>query len=253
MEKYRNAKEESSQGLISENDEKDCPKEKRTQVELETIASLPDNHYAKDYLRRRMIPEDKLNILYFAEDFAKFVNSIRTDGKYSELKAEPGIVIPFFDQYHHLMGAQSRSFNNDRKFRYQTVSFDDEHKLVYGCERLDKNKTTFITEGPLDSLFLDNSLAAASSSMDHARDYGYKDKTILVFDNEPRNKEIVKLMAKQILDGYRVCIWPDYISEKDINDMVMAGNRPSAIQDTIIERSFSGIRASLELNSWKKV
>ena len=42
-----------------------------------------------------------------------------------------------------------------------------------------------------------------------------------VFDNEPRNREIVNRISKTIDRGEQVVIWPNNILEKDINDMVL--------------------------------
>ena len=48
----------------------------------------------------------------------------------------------------------------------------------------------------------------------------YKDKNnfIIVYDNEPRSPETIKKIDKAITLGYKVCIWPDDILVKDVND-----------------------------------
>ena len=43
-------------------------------------------------------------------------------------------------------------------------------------------------------------------------------------DNEPRSREIIKRMEKLIDKDYELVIWPDNVKEKDINDMVLAGD-----------------------------
>jgi len=54
--------------------------------------------------------------------------------------------------------------------------------------------------------------------------------------------------------GYKVCIWPDFISEKDINDMIIKQDLTgSAIQAIIDQNTFSGLAAKLRLQQWGKV
>jgi hypothetical protein len=72
-------------------------------------------------------------------------------------------------------------------------------------------------------------------------------------DNEPRSKEIVKLLAKNIDLGYNVCLWPDTVQEKDINEMVLSGKSIESIVDTINTNTFQGMEAKLRFISWRKV
>ena len=44
-----------------------------------------------------------------------------------------------------------------------------------------------------------------------------------IFDNEPRNKEIIKRMYDVIEKDYNVVIVPDDMRHKDINDMIISG------------------------------
>lgn len=74
-----------------------------------------------------------------------------------------------------------------------------------------------------------------------------------MFDNEPRNKEIVKRMKDIIELGYKICIWPEGLKEKDINDMVLANIPAGEIQDIINKNTHSGLAAMATLNSWKRV
>ena len=70
-------------------------------------------------------------------------------------------------------------------------------------------------------------------------------------DNEPRSKEIVNKMEKLINNNYELVIWPDSISQKDINDMVLADQQD--IQTTIDNNTFSGLEATVKLSAWKRI
>ena len=75
---------------------------------------------------------------------------------------------------------------------------------------------------------------------------------VFIFDNEPRNKEIIDRMYKAIEQDYELVIWPDGQVEKDINDMVLQGKSKSEIQNIIIENTYSGLSALTQLNSYKR-
>ena len=54
-----------------------------------------------------------------------------------------------------------------------------------GLDRIDMSKQIYAVEGPLDSLFLDNCIAVGGSDLNKL-----ESDVIIIFDNEPRNKEI---------------------------------------------------------------
>ena len=67
----------------------------------------------------------------------------------------------------------------------------------------------------------------------------------IVFDNEPRNGEIVKQIEKMIDKGRKVVLWPDNVEEKDINDMILSGMTKENIQEIIKQNTFSTAEAKL--------
>ena len=83
-------------------------------------------------------------------------------------------------------------------------------------------------------------------------DLGYLEgsNTILVYDNEPRNREIVNRIGKCIDRGETVVIWPNGIVEKDINDMVIAGHD---VMSMLKLNTYSGLQAKIKFNNWKKI
>ena len=88
----------------------------------------------------------------------------------------------------------------------------------------------------------------AGSDVD-IRTFGWSNY-IWVFDNEPRNREIVNRISKVIDRGDKVVIWPTGIKEKDINDMFLAGHDVQSLVDCNVYR---GLEATLKFNTWKKV
>ena len=72
----------------------------------------------------------------------------------------------------------------------------------------------------------------------------------MIYDNEPRNREITNRIAKTIDSGDKVVIWTNGIDDKDINDMVMSG---LDVQSVIESNTYSGLQAKLKFNTWKKI
>ena len=48
-------------------------------------------------------------------------------------------------------------------------------------------------------------------------------------------------------------VWPEFIEEKDVNDMVLNGFSPDEIQDIIDKHTAVNLRAKMEFVNWKKV
>ena len=65
--------------------------------------------------------------------------------------------------------------------------------------------------------------------------------------------KIVKQIEKFIDDGYSVVLWPEYVKEKDINEMVLSGRTDTEIKTIINENVYSGIQAKTQFVFWKKV
>ena len=225
-------------------------------LELPTIDSLPEAHFAKNYVQQRRIPETFWTQLYFAEDFASFIQTlgIEKDGLYKDDKR---LVIPFYDKEKNLVAIQGRSLG-ESKLRYITLKLHDDNKKVYGLDRLDldpedEEQKIYVFEGPIDSMFITNAVATADSNLESITDTLDKSKVVLVFDNEPRNKEIVSKLEHAIDNHFNVVIWPEMIHEKDINDMVLAGFSPDEIEDFISKNTFVNLRAKMEFVNWKKI
>jgi len=201
-----------------------------------------ENEEAKKYLESRKLNPNKF---YYSEKFKSWVNSIQhtfPDLKYEESR----IVIPLFYN-NKLVGLQGRSLNS-KSIKYITIMLDDDAPKIYGLDEVQKNKTVYITEGPFDSTFISNSIALCGADGDLDKWNIYN--RVWIYDNEPRNAEIHKRIAKCIDNSERVVIWPETIKEKDINDMVLSGLN---VQSVIESNTYSGLEAKLKFTTWKKI
>lgn len=209
--------------------------------ELPNIESLNTTHPAKQYLLNRKIPESFYSNFYYAEDFNAWENNQNT------IK-EPRIILPLISEDGNVFGYQARSLNKNATLRYITTILDKQYPKLFGLDRINKNENIYITEGPFDSLFIRNSLAMCGADV-HLGDWGICDP-VWIYDNEPRNKQIVERVAKTIQHGNKVVIWPDSIKEKDINDMFLAGHD---VQSMVECNTYKGLEAKVKLNLWKKI
>lgn len=221
------------------------PKFVKRDTGLEKISSLNISHPARVYLENRGIKD--LDYFYYCPKFKEWTNKQKKT--FDTLRQDsPRIIIPFKDKQGNLFGYQGRSLAPKAKLRYITIMLDEEQPKIFGQDRVKTNEPIYIVEGPFDATFLKNSVAMAGSDAD-IRSLGWSDH-IWVFDNEPRNREIVARISKVIDRGDKVVIWPKNIQQKDINDMHLAGHD---VQTLVQSNVYQGLTATLKFNDWKKV
>ncbi len=214
-----------------------------------------DKEVARDYLESRQVPQEQIDKLWFVPN-AQTLASLSEKYKDRVLGTDPRIVIPFYDKDGELVGVSGRAIN-DSPLRYLTMRFVDDVPLIYNLNNVDNSKTIFVTEGPLDSLFLPNAIAVGGSDfkkLDNLVDKEFKDNAILIYDNEPRNTEIVKKITEVINLGWKVCIWNDrrVSNYKDINDMIQGGLNHNELVEIITSNTYSGLSAKTKLTEYKR-
>lgn len=217
---------------------------------LKKISQLRPDHPVKRYVDNRKIPPNTHHRLFYAPKFKHWINSVIPEKFKGDADDEPRLIIPFIDREGNCFGVQGRSFKPNG-LRYITIMFDENKPKIFGLDTVDWNKDVFVLEGPIDSLFIPNAIAMAGADLS-LKELSIKDqkgKLIYVFDNEPRNEQIVKRMEKVIDSGYNIVIWPEQIQQKDINDMIIDRINPIQI---INENIFFGLGAKARLSQWKK-
>ena len=200
------------------------------------------NPVAKAYLENRKLNPDNY---YYTEKFKEWTNSLRPTFD-NVSKDEPRIIIPLFYQ-NILVGFQGRALGPS-KVKYITIMLIDDAPKIYGLDKVEKNKNVYITEGPFDSTFISNSIALCGADGDIDK-WGISNP-VWIYDNEPRNREILSRISRVIEMGQKVVIWPSTIKEKDINDMVLSG---LDVQSVIESNTYSGLEAKLKFTTWKKI
>ena len=198
---------------------------------------------AKEYLEKRKLDPSKF---YFTNKFKQWTNTQKktfdTIGR-----DESRIIIPMYDENRNLIGFQGRSLGPN-SVKYITVMINDDAPKIYGLDTIETEKPIYILEGPFDSTLVENSVAMCGSDIDIGS-FGWSDY-IWVFDNEPRNREIVNRISKTIDRGDKIVIWPSTVTEKDVNDMTMSGHN---VMNLLESNTYSGLKAKIKFNNWKKI
>jgi len=224
---------------------------------LQSISRLPASHPARRLVGKREIPSKFLSDdLYLCKSFYRFTNTL-IPNKFPSLDYDhPRLIIAFRDEIGEIFAYQGRAFGSETP-KYITIKLKEDSDKIYGLDRIDDSKEIYVVEGPIDSMFLDNCIAVGGS--DFSKPLVIANKIIdnaqltIVFDNEPRNKEICKQIEKTLNQGRKIVIWPDSMKHKDINDMILAGYTKENVKEIITDNTFSGAAAQLRFAEWRKI
>ena len=255
LEKLKDDKSAKQQDLESFTNKMITPEYRKTFLKnLKKVSQLSPTDSIKKFVVSRKIPTQYHSKLFECPNFMEFVNTIIPNkfDKKALLFDEKRLLIPFVSASGDVHAFQGRAINKKSTVRYITIVLDDTVPKVYGLDTVNFNIPVPVLEGPIDSMFIYNSIATAGGDYAIVSKFD-KTNLIMCFDNEPRAEYTIKKINKTIDNGYAVCIWPSEIQEKDVNDMVLAGRTPASIESIIRENTFSGLKAKLALSNWSKL
>jgi len=215
-----------------------------------SIKNLPDEHYARAYIKNRKIPEQFWDEILFVPQFRDFLDTEFPNHGKDEVPNDDRVVLFYTNEKGEITNVAGRALS-DTKIRYVTVKVTDEKK-IFGLHRLQTQNKIYVLEGQFDSFFVDNSIASGDSNLGSVAAILSELDVTLVYDNEPRNKDIVKQIEKSIDSGYKICLFPENTKGKDVNDMIQNGLTSSEIKDIIDRNTFSGLIAKLRFTQWKR-
>ena len=215
---------------------------------MDKLSDLPYDHEAVKYATERGLPKDSFNRLYYVDN-VKNVSNLNEKYKESIKTEEPRLAIPFINEAGRMTAVSLRAMRGEA-LRYILIKVDEDAPTVFGMDTVDKTLPVVVVEGPLDSLFIPNSVACAGTSFNKIDELGLdKETTTIVFDNQPRNKEVCALVDKYIDLGYNVVIWPETATGKDINEMENEGIDSYKL---ITGNTYSGLSAKAKFTLWRK-
>jgi len=215
---------------------------------LPRLDQLPSHHRAVEYAKARNIPKERWNDLYYARDFKQL--ETLNPAYEGRLASDERLVIPFRREDGLLTGVTGRAMGNS-SLRYATLRITDD-PLIYGLDRVARGKTIYVTEGPIDSMFLSNAIAAGGTDFARALYNVTGENVVLIFDNQPRNKQVVKRVESFAQRGYAMVIWNASWNYKDINDAILSGLSSSQVEHILNKTTFKGLALKLAIRDWKK-
>lgn len=217
---------------------------------LTPIEELAKSNPARLYVERRKIPQDQIGRLFLAKRFNAWAS--KHDERFLDKKSElPRLVIPIYDRDKKLNGFTCRAFGPEQP-KYIHLKIDKASDFIFGLDRLDFSKPIIAVEGQIDSLFLTNAIAVGSANYKAPFLEQFKDRIIIVPDNDfRRNPQVCQQLKRAIELGFAVSLLPANW-KKDINDIVKSGILASEINQYIISHQKSGMAALLELTLEKK-
>ena len=219
---------------------------KKQEANLNKVVNLNKEHPARTYLEQnRQLPSQALEDMYYVENFKEWTNTQKQTFD-SVTNDEPRIIIPL--RYNgKIIGYQGRALLPKSKIKYITIMLEEDAPKVFGLDKIKIEDPVYVVEGPIDSYFLGNAIAMCGSDVDlRSLDYQF----VFVYDNEPRNKEIVEKITRATEHGYKVVIFPKEVVEKDLNDMYLSG---LDVQNLVESNIYQGLEAKLKLQTWKRV
>lgn len=230
-----------------------------------------EKEVARTYLQDRKISDEQIKKLWYIQDVSSLellVNSKRVT-KYDspdvdkhrnprdhDVRGEgiqdtgERILFPF-ERNGEIIGMAARHTKTVSARRYINYRFEGDAPLIFNYDGVNRNDTVLITEGPIDSMSLPNSIAMAGRDYNKVEEF--KENSIIVFDNEPTEQPSYYKNKGAIDAGFTVCIWDSRVDGlKDINDMVCAGMSTDRIVDIIKSCAVSGEEALQKLSEYSE-
>ena len=215
-----------------------------------SVKNLPEGHYARDYIKKRMIPVKYWDEILYIDKFRDFLDKEFPNHGKDEVPNDDRIVLFYTNEKGEITNVAGRALS-ESKIRYVTVKVTDEKKL-FGLHRLRKQDKVYVLEGQFDSFFIENSVASGDSNLGGVAAILPKLDVVLIYDIQPRNRDLVKQIEKSIDKGYKVCLLPDTLPGKDINEIILNGVKVEDLMSLVTKYTYQGLTAKLEFTRWKK-
>ena len=163
------------------------------------------------------------------------------------------LCIPFYDISGKIVYYQTRALHEKDEAIAKYFSKKDTEKSLYGINNItSKLEYIFIFEGPIDSMFCENAVAACGLALtvkqqDQLDHYRMFDK-IWVLDNQLDNQDVSNKYKELIDKGESVFFWPtEFKLYKDVNAVCVATGKDHIPTRFILKNTFKGMEAQLKL------
>lgn len=182
---------------------------------------------AADFCEKRKIPSEYSKSFFYADE-----------GKY-----RGRVIIPFRNADGKIVFWQGRAlYKTDCKYLSRVGN-----TALFDIDKKDKNKPLIITEGPIDSMFIENATATVGASSSSALDSELAEyRRYWLYDNDEAGQ---KAAGMKVLHNEYVFLWKKFLSEwningniKDVNDVILYLNKNDKFKFKELEDYFTNIR-----------
>jgi hypothetical protein len=216
------------------------------------LLDLPTDHPARLYISGRQIHESQLKYIWFTPVFWEKLHQLKPEQKIREGHDEPRVIFPIMDTTNtYMVGLQGRALDPEAKLRYVDCQIIKGEPRLFGQERINRHSTVIVLEGPVDSFFVDNSIALCGASKNPE---GIPEDRVFYLDQEPRNPHIMERYKSLIDQGERMVMLPDEFFDLDANDIFkIKGWSRQEFKEFVLTHTKSGLRAKLKLAEWMRL
>jgi hypothetical protein len=169
------------------------------------------------------------------------------------------LVIPFYDKAKQIQFYQTRSILAD-DHRPKYLSKQNSEKTLFNYDQVSSGTdTVFITEGPIDSFFIKNSVAVAgiqersTNTFTQAQqvqiDRLFLMQKVWVLDSQWQDSASLLKSETLLKTGACVFVWPKDIGTrfKDINDMCIFFKINQISEEFLLKNTFCGLKGLVKL------
>jgi hypothetical protein len=133
------------------------------------------------------------------------------------------------------------------------LRLDPNCDFIYGTERVDPTKTIYVTEGQIDSLFIENAVAVGGANYESAFMRSIATNCVIIPDSDwKRNRQVGKQLMKAIKLNFKVFFVPDWVEGKDVNDFICNGMTIPELELLIDANTKQGLQAQLQFALLKR-
>lgn len=173
------------------------------------------------------------------------------------------LVIPFYDGKQCVF-YQSRSLLESQSDKPKYLSKLNSEKTLFNYNQVESSSEhVFITEGPIDSFFIKNSVAVAgiqekskntlTNIQQKQLDKLFLTQSVWVLDSQWKDQASLQKSEILLKNGQCVFLWPKDIGRrfKDINDLCVFFKINEIKQDYILQNTYCGLKGIVKLKQIK--
>lgn len=170
------------------------------------------------------------------------------------------IVFPFYNTEKNakIMFYQSRALYKEDEEIAKYLSKSNSDKYIFNLDKVSPDiDYVFLQEGPIDAMFLRNSVALAGihpteEQLEILKGYYPMHNLIYVMDNQWVDRASYEITKKLLDKGEAVFLWPKELTDfKDLNDICIRKNLNEIPYQFIVKNTYKGMKGKLQYTQIK--